>query len=91
MGRLATTNKEIIDPVCGMEVEPGRTRLVAVYQGHSYWFCTIACREAFEKNPQKYLEPKHPKRKRWWGRYLDRLSKTNKEKFGCGAPNATER
>ena len=82
----ATTNEKIIDPVCGMEVEPGRTRLVAVYQGHSYWFCAKACREAFEKNPQKYLEPKHPKRKGWFGRYLERLSKANEKTFGCKGP-----
>lgn len=86
MERLASTNKEIIDPVCGMEVEPGSTRLVTVYQGHSYWFCARACREAFEKNPRKYLKPKHPKRKGWWSRYLDRLSKANRESFGCGGP-----
>jgi YHS domain-containing protein len=69
-----------------MEVEPGRTRLVAIYQGHSYWFCTMACREAFEKNPQKYLEPKHPKRKGWWGRYLERMAKANKQLFGDSRP-----
>jgi YHS domain-containing protein len=78
----ATTNEKIIDPVCGMEVEPGRTRLVAVYQGHSYWFCAGACREAFEVNPRKYLKPKHLKRKGWFGRYLERLGKANEEHFG---------
>ncbi len=82
----ATTNEKIIDPVCGMEVEPGRTRLVAIYQGHSYWFCAGACCEAFEINPQKYLEPKHPSRKGWFGRYLERLGKANDEHFGKGGP-----
>jgi YHS domain-containing protein len=86
MAGSATTNEKIKDPVCGMEVEPGRTRLVAVYQGHSYWFCSRACRETFEKNPQKYLEPKHPKHKGWFGRYLERLSKANEEHFGKGGP-----
>jgi YHS domain-containing protein len=82
----ATTNEKTIDPVCGMEVEPGRTRLVAVYQGHSYWFCARGCREAFEKNPKKYLEPKTPKRKGWFGRYLERLGKVNEDTFGCKGP-----
>jgi len=90
MTRLATLNKSmteaIVDPVCGMEVEPGKTRLVAVYQGHSYWFCSLKCREAFEMNPRKYLEPKPAKHKGWLGRYLERLSKANQKEFGSGGP-----
>jgi Cu+-exporting ATPase len=86
MGSLEGTHDIIIDPVCGMEVVPGRTRLVAIYQGHSYWFCARGCREAFEKNPQKYLEAKRPKRKGWFGRYLERLSKANEEHIGRKGP-----
>jgi YHS domain-containing protein len=82
----AITNEKAKDPVCGMDVEPGRTRLVAIYQGHSYWFCANACREAFEKNPQKYLEAKPPKRKGWFGRYLERLGKANEAQFGKKGP-----
>jgi YHS domain-containing protein len=57
-----------------MKVEPGRTRLVAIYQGHSYWFCAEGCRNAFETNPKKYLEGTD-KPKGWWGRYLERMAK----------------
>ncbi|NIM96516.1 MAG: YHS domain-containing protein, partial [candidate division Zixibacteria bacterium] len=35
----AAKEKAIIDPVCGMKVVPGKTKLVSLYQGHSYWFC----------------------------------------------------
>ena len=69
-----------IDPVCGMKVSPGRTRLVAIYQGRSYWFCAKECREAFEANPKKYLETKPFKRKGLWGRYLDRLNRATEGK-----------
>lgn len=86
MERLSTTTTTNIDPVCGMEVEPGRTRLVAIYQGHSYWFCAEGCRNAFETNPKKYLERKPAKSKGWWGRYLERMAKANKELFGGGPP-----
>ncbi len=93
MARLAPTPKAITeaitDPVCGMKVEPGMTRLVSNYQGHSYWFCSEDCRRAFEKNPEKYLNPKTIKHKwptGWWGRYLERMAKANKELFGGGPP-----
>ena len=90
MERLTTTTTTTnIDPVCGMEVDPGRTRLVAIYQGHSYWFCAEACRKAFEANPKKYLAPKSAKvmgPKGWWGRYLERMAKSNRELFGDSRP-----
>ncbi|MFC1863217.1 YHS domain-containing protein [Thermodesulfobacteriota bacterium] len=77
MTRSETNNKieekKDIDPVCGMSVIPGETKLVSIHDGISYWFCAKACREAFDNNPMKYLKPK--KRKGIWGRYLDRLSR----------------
>ena len=82
MINLETNNKveekEDIDPVCGMSVVPGDTKLVSIYNGNSYWFCAKACRNAFESNPEKYLKPK--KRKGIWGRYLDRLNRATEGK-----------
>ena len=84
MEKLANPTATNIDPVCGMAVSPGKTGLVAIYQGHSYWFCARSCREAFEMNPQKYLKSRTPRRKGWLGRYLERLAKANREQFGSG-------
>ena len=90
MTTLKNTRKDslikAIDPVCGMDVEPGRTKLVSVYKGHSYWFCAEACRSSFEKDPNKYLEPKPAKKKGWLGRYLEQMAKTNEKEFGCAGP-----
>ncbi len=43
------------DPVCGMEVEPSQTQYKAVYKGEIYYFCSLACKKAFEKDPEYYL------------------------------------
>jgi len=76
-----------IDPVCGMEVEPGRTKLVSVHEGHSYWFCAEGCREAFEAHPDQYLRRSKPvKKKGWFARYLERMAKTNEKEFGRTGP-----
>ena len=87
---LKTTAEDIetkfIDPVCGMEVKPGKTKLVSLYKGKSYWFCADGCRKAFEADPDKYLEPKSAKKKGWFGRYLDRMAKSNEKEFGCSGP-----
>jgi YHS domain-containing protein len=79
-------SKSVIDPVCGMTVEPGQTKLVALYNGHSYWFCTKTCRTAFETNPRKHLEAKSIKRKGWFRRHLERMANVNEEQFGCSGP-----
>jgi YHS domain-containing protein len=87
MTDVARTNPgtaDAIDPVCGMKVSPGETKRVALYQGHSYWFCADGCRAAFEANPKKYLGDK--KRKGWFGRYIDRLRKANEQEFGASGP-----
>src|SRR5689334_14150808 len=48
------------DPVCGMYVEPVRTRGSAEYKGKTYYFCSPGCRERFNAEPEKYLAPKPP-------------------------------
>ena len=64
-----------IDPVCGMAVIAGRAKIVTIIKGQTYYFCAGDCRKAFEKNPQKFLDPKPQKRRGIWGRYMDRLQK----------------
>jgi len=76
MEKTETADSPYVDPVCGMEVDPGSTSLVANFKGHSYWFCNEACRKTFEMNPSKFLKPKSTKRKGIWGRYLDRLNRS---------------
>jgi YHS domain-containing protein len=75
MERNVTATKIHVDPVCGMEVMPGKTDIVFEHAGCTYFFCAKACREAFETNPQKYLKPGVKKRKGLWGRYLERLTR----------------
>jgi YHS domain-containing protein len=42
------------DVVCGMEVEVGK--ICSEYDGKRYCFCCEACKEEFEKTPDKYIE-----------------------------------
>ena len=44
------------DPVCGMEVSLTTAIDEYRYQGKTYYFCAGVCREAFEANPEKYLD-----------------------------------
>jgi len=45
------------DPVCGMDVDPGRTQQKAEHQDKTYYFCGPGCRKAFEADPAKFFDP----------------------------------
>ena len=75
MNSPKNTTRKVVDPVCGMAVSAGKTDILTTIKGQTYYFCAEGCREAFDKDPQKFLDPKPKKRKGIWGRYMDRLQK----------------
>jgi P-type Cu+ transporter len=47
------------DPVCGMSVDPAKTKHLYSHDGNNYYFCCAHCLEKFKAAPEKYLgEPK---------------------------------
>jgi len=44
----------VIDPVCGMEIDPKTAAGKSEYQGKTYYFCSSGCKKAFDKEPQKF-------------------------------------
>ena len=40
------------DPVCGMEVQSAKFE--SRFKGDTYHFCSIGCKEKFDKSPDKY-------------------------------------
>ena len=75
MKLVAKPSNTVIDPVCGMTVDPCKTELIADFKGTRFYFCAAGCLKAFEKEPEKYQDPKLAHKKGWWGRYLSRLNK----------------
>jgi P-type Cu+ transporter len=49
-----------IDPVCGMSVNRETAKHRFAYNGQDYFFCSARCRERFEAEPEKFLQPKQP-------------------------------
>jgi YHS domain-containing protein len=47
------------DPVCGMQVEEATAKHTAEYNGQTYYFCAPGCRNAFQAEPEKYLDPNY--------------------------------
>ena len=44
-----------VDPVCGMEVDPTRAAGEWEFEGTTYYFCCLSCRQRFQSGPSKYL------------------------------------
>jgi YHS domain-containing protein len=45
-----------IDPVCGMTVVKAKAKATYEYKGTTYYFCGTGCKEAFAKDPEKYIK-----------------------------------
>ena len=48
----------VIDPVCGMHVDPQTAPAQTTYQGTTYYFCNPSCLDKFSADPKKYLNGK---------------------------------
>jgi Cu+-exporting ATPase len=51
---------KVIDPVCGMTVDPAMSKHRYELHGETFHFCSNGCRTKFAADPAKYLEKKAP-------------------------------
>ncbi len=47
----------VLDVVCRMEVDEKTAKWKSEYKGTTYYFCAPMCKQKFDRNPVKYLEP----------------------------------
>jgi len=57
---LPPTPNTVVDPVCGMSVDPRKARGSAEHRGKTYFFCGPRCVERFNAEPEKYLAVTQP-------------------------------
>jgi Cu+-exporting ATPase len=48
---------KVTDPVCQMVIDDKDAVATFTYKGKTYYFCSMPCKEDFEKNPESYLMP----------------------------------
>lgn len=46
----------VMDPVCGMEVNPDESNWVVQHGGGDYYFCSEGCQEVFIRDPLRYIQ-----------------------------------
>ena len=54
---MTTSPATVIDPVCGMSVDPASARASADHEGKMYYFCAKGCKKAFLEEPDQYIRP----------------------------------
>ena len=50
-----TLDRGARDPVCGMTVDRSKTPYLSVWNGKTFYFCSAACKERFEADPERYV------------------------------------
>src|SRR5437868_6722279 len=50
----------VLDPVCGMRVDPATSKHRFDHQGESFHFCSAGCRTKFAADPAKHLDKQKP-------------------------------
>lgn len=48
-------SEKVIDPVCGMAVNPRDAPERRLYRGHAHHFCGIGCAGKFDQAPERYV------------------------------------
>ncbi|MDQ2636210.1 MAG: heavy metal translocating P-type ATPase, partial [Actinomycetota bacterium] len=49
----------VIDPVCGMKVDPKTAAATREHEGTTFWFCSTGCAETFDADEHRYGHPTH--------------------------------
>jgi Cu+-exporting ATPase len=49
--------QEVLDPVCGMTIDPADAVGHVDYHGQTYYFCNQSCLDQFREDPERFLQP----------------------------------
>ncbi len=52
----AVAPTKVLDPVCGMTIDPADAAGHADYKGQTYYFCSTSCLDRFRANPAQFLD-----------------------------------
>jgi P-type Cu+ transporter len=50
--------RTVIDPVCGMSVDPAKAAATVEHRNADFYFCGQGCATKFRSDPEKYFKPK---------------------------------
>ncbi|HLU69925.1 MAG TPA: YHS domain-containing protein, partial [Fibrobacteria bacterium] len=52
------SSPRVLDPVCGMLIDPATAAGHSEYNGQTIYFCNPGCKKKFDADPERYLSPR---------------------------------
>jgi len=53
---MSEKSPKVIDPVCGMSVDPATAAASVEHDGRTYYFCGGGCAKSFRADPGKFID-----------------------------------
>jgi YHS domain-containing protein len=54
-------SSQVVDPVCGMQIDPAKSAGSFEYKGATYLYCSVTCLDKFKNDPGSFLDRAAPK------------------------------
>jgi P-type Cu+ transporter len=51
---MASDTALVLDPVCGMKIDPKKAAAKRDHKGTTFYFCGLGCAKQFDANPEKF-------------------------------------
>ena len=51
---MAPEAQKVMDPVCGMMIDPSAAAAKRTWDGRDFYFCGMGCARAFDSNPEEF-------------------------------------
>jgi len=61
--KQAQPAKTVVDPVCGMTIDPSKAAGKSEHKGTTYFFCSDHCKKTFDADPEGTLKKAAQKKK----------------------------
>jgi YHS domain-containing protein len=73
------------DPICGMKVDAATAQYKITHNGVTHYFCSQTCKSRFIEGLST------SSKKGWFTRFLERIAKANRAKYGDRSPSCCGR
>ena len=54
LGRKKSATARVVDPICGMKIDPTTAAATREHDGTTFWFCSTGCAATFDADPHRY-------------------------------------
>ena len=56
LGKKKLATARVIDPICGMKIDPVTAAPTRDHDGTTYYFCNKGCAKESESDPERYVQ-----------------------------------